>query len=180
MPPRLLQSTTAASVHLFCDSSTHNQSIDVIGIFYKILLIYGACYVGYQSIMHPVHDTTLSCNLYILSNAAIYEMLSTYKHVMLVINLWCIRCMIRFYHACNLYILSNATVCFYQWCIQCMLAMLLPVDNCKVLRDVVLRDACFTCYRSTLLTLYFLDLRYIPLIYNTLHVLHVVNAQWYW
>ena len=112
--------------------------------------------------MHPVHYTTLSCNLYILSNAAIYEMLLTYKHVMLVINLWCIRCMIRFYHACLLYILSTATVCFYPWCIQCILAMLLPVDSFKVLRDVVLHDAWFTCYRSTLLILY---LRYIPLIY---------------
>jgi hypothetical protein len=47
-----------------------------------MLLIYRTCYVGYQSMMHPVHYTTLSCNLYILSNAAIYEMLLTYKHVM--------------------------------------------------------------------------------------------------
>lgn len=162
MPPRLLQCTTAASVHLFSDSSRHNQSIDVIKISYEMLLIYRTCYVGYQSMMHPVHYTTLSCNLYILSNAAIYEMLLTYKHVMLVINLWCIRCMIRFYHACLLYILSIATVCFYPWCIQCILAMLLPVDSFKVLRDVVLHDAWFTCYRSTLLILY---LRYIPLIY---------------
>ena len=102
-------------------------------------------------------------------------------HVLLVINIWCIRCiirlyraiykccwpinmwcMIRFYHACNLCMLSNATVCFYPWCI---LAMLRPVDNFKVLRDVVIHDAWFTCYRSTLLTLYFIVLRYIPLIY---------------
>ena len=55
-----------------------------------------------------------------------------------------------------------STVCFYPWCIQCILAMLLPVDSFKVLRDVVLRDAWFTCYRSTLLILY---LRYTPLIY---------------
>ena len=165
MPPRLLQYTTAASVHLFSDSSMHNQSIDVIEISYEMLLIYRTCYVGYQSMMHPVHYTTLSCNLYILSNAAIYEKLLTCTHVMLVINLWCIRCMIRFYHACLLYILSTATVCFYPWCVQCILAMLLPVDSFKVLRDVVLRDAWFTCYRSTLLTLYFIVLRYIPLIY---------------
>ena len=98
-------------------------------------------------------------------------------HVMLFINLWCIRCMIRFYHACNLYIQSNPTVCFYQWCIQCMLAMLLSVDSFKVLRDVVLRDvvlrdAWFTCYSSTLLTLYFIDLRYIPLIYAACSTCH--------
>jgi hypothetical protein len=125
MPPRLFQCSTAASVHLFSDSSMHNQSIDVIEISYERLLIYRTCYVDYQSMMHPVHDMTLSCNLYILSNTA---------------------------------------VCYNQWYIQCMLAMLLPVDNFKVLRDVVLY-CMFTCCRSTLLTLYFINLRYIPLIY---------------
>ena len=87
MPPRVLQYTTAASVHLFSDRSMRNQSIDVIEISYEMLLIYRTCHVGYQSMMRPVHYTTLSCNLYILSNAAIYEMLLTYTHVMLVINL---------------------------------------------------------------------------------------------
>ena len=163
-----LHASKIAPVYSSCFSSSlqrqfHAQSIyRFIGISYEMLLIYRTCYVGYQSMMHPVHYTTLSCNLYILSNAAIYEMLLTYTHVMLVINLWCIRCMIRFYHACLLYILSTATVCFYPWCVQCILAMLLPVDSFKVLRDVVLRDAWFTCYRSILLILY---LRYIPLIY---------------
>jgi hypothetical protein len=42
----------------------HAQSIyRFIGISYEMLLIYRACYVGYQSMMHPVHVTTLSCNL---------------------------------------------------------------------------------------------------------------------
>ena len=139
--------------YLFSDSSMHYQSIDVFEISYEML----------WHVLLVINKWCIRCILRLYR--AIYEMLLTYKHVMLIINPWCIRCMIRFYHACNLYMLSNATECFYPWCIQCILAMLRPVDNFKVLRDVVLRDAWFTCYRSTLLTLYFIVLRYIPLIY---------------
>ena len=134
----------------------HNQSIDLLEYPMR-------CYWSIGHVMLVINLWCIRCMLRLYR--AIYEMLLTYKHVMLVTNLWrirCIRCMIRFYHACLLYILSIATVCFYPWCIQCILAMLLPVDSFKVLRDVVLHDAWFTCYRSTLLILY---LRYIPLIY---------------
>ena len=83
MPPSLFQCTTAASVHLFSDNSMHNQSIDIIEMSYEMLLIYRACYIGYDAsgawydfIVQSVH----------IIKWAIYEMLLTYQHVMLVIQ----------------------------------------------------------------------------------------------
>ena len=102
MPPRLFQCTTAASVHLFSDSSMHNQSIDLLEYPMR-------CYWSIGHVMLVINLWCIRCMLRLYRT--IYEMLLTYKHVMLVTNLWCIRCMIRFYHACSLCILSNATVC---------------------------------------------------------------------